>query len=387
MSYDASGTSWQPEENYVPMLGGAHGKTMWMFSGNLFLRYTNQDIFNQGSRGDKMFDAPNWIMGGLRRSSGKHGLFSVMTMFSADPLTEGSSGYPLLLQTGETNNGEPLVDRQHPHDLWMALGANYTYAISRYVDVSATAGYPFEPALGPPAFMHRLSAFHLPDAPLSHHWQDATHITYGVGTLGLRIHRVKLEGSIFNGREPDEHRYDFDSLRLDSYSFRFSWNPVHTLSLQVSRGFLKSPELLHADEDITRTTFSVLHTRRIDPGYFISSAFVVGVNDPTRSPRTRSLLLETNLALLPITIYGRYEFVQKAANELALINTEVAPVYDNHSFTLGINKHLMMVGAFQLSAGLQGAYLLPDTRLQSIYGTNPLSAEVYLQFAPPFMMH
>jgi hypothetical protein len=36
--------------------------------------------------------------------------------------------------------------------------------------------------------MHRPSQ-HDPDAPIGHHWQDSTHITFGVATLGAVAQR------------------------------------------------------------------------------------------------------------------------------------------------------------------------------------------------------
>ena len=68
------------------------------------------------------------------------------------------------------------------------------------------AGLPGEPALGPATFMHRFSGMDNPEAPLGHHWLDSTHVTFGVATLGWIRGSVKLEGSVFTGREPDQHR-------------------------------------------------------------------------------------------------------------------------------------------------------------------------------------
>ncbi|MBS1532240.1 MAG: hypothetical protein JSU01_18200, partial [Bacteroidetes bacterium] len=210
MNRDGSGTSWVPDQ--TPMYGYMfHGKKwMTMIHGSFFIRYTDQDVFNRGSRGGKQFDIPDWFMAMSQRKVGNAGLFSINTMFSFDPFLVGPGGYPLLFQTGESYRGKPLVDIQHPHDLFAEISPNYTQRISKNADVSASVGYPGEPALGPPVFMHRLSAMNDPDAPLTHHYADATHITFGVATLGFRYSDVKLEGSVFTGREPDEFRYNFD---------------------------------------------------------------------------------------------------------------------------------------------------------------------------------
>ncbi len=166
-------------------------------------------------------------------------------MFSLDPITAGGEGYPLLFQTGESYKNQPLVDRQHPHDLFSELSVSYSQALSSKSDVFAYVGYPGEPALGPAAYIHRPSGFFNPDAPLTHHWVDATHITFGVATLGVRYGNVKIEGYSFTGREPDENRYDFDKPLFDSWSGRLSYNLTASWALQASHGFIKQPELLH----------------------------------------------------------------------------------------------------------------------------------------------
>ncbi|WP_292941695.1 hypothetical protein [Mucilaginibacter sp. 44-25] len=225
MNRDGSGTSWVPDETpmYMYMV---HGKNwMHMFHGSVFMRYNKQDLFNRGSRGGSQFDAPNWFMYMAQRKVGKNGLFAINTMFSFDPFTVGPGGYPLLYQTGESYKGAKLVDKQHPHDLFAELSLAYTQRVAKNTEVYLSVGMPGEPALGPPVFMHRLSAMNNPDAPLTHHYADATHITFGTATLGFRYKNVKLEGSVFTGREPDEHRYNFDKPRFDSYSVRLSVNP------------------------------------------------------------------------------------------------------------------------------------------------------------------
>jgi hypothetical protein len=233
MSRNGSGTGWNPDASPMYMWMKQGNKTDWMFHGNIFLRYTHTDIFNKNKRGSDMFDAPNWFMTMMNRRVGGKGLFNFTAMLSLDRLTEGGNGYPLLFQSGETWKGRRLVDRQHPHDLFSALSIGYTQMINRDVDVFAYLGYPGEPALGAPAFMHRVSSMNNPDAPLGHHWQDATHITYGVATLGFRYKNFKLEGSSFTGREPDENRYDFDKASFNSYSYRLSYNPNKELGLTI----------------------------------------------------------------------------------------------------------------------------------------------------------
>ncbi len=217
MNRNGSGTGWLPDAS--PMYGYmVHSKKwMYMIHGNIVVRYNNQDIGNRGTRGDSKMDAPNWFMAMGQRKVGSRGLFHFNTMFSLDPLF-GGEGYPLLFQTGETFNDKPIVDRQHPHNLFSELSVAYTQSFTKDIDAFIYFGYPGEPALGPVAFMHRPSSMNNTNSPLGHHWQDATHITFGVATIGFRYKIFKLDGSLFAGREPGEARYGFDKPTFDSYS-------------------------------------------------------------------------------------------------------------------------------------------------------------------------
>jgi hypothetical protein len=170
----------------------------------------------------------------------------------------GPSGYRLILQTGETSDGRtPLVDRQHPHDLAMELAAIYARPLGGKRSLFAYFGWPGEPALGPPAFMHRGSAEEWPVAPLAHHWMDATHISFGTLTGGLVWGPAKVEASAFNGHEPDAARWNFERARVDSRSARITVNPRPWLSAQVSAAALRAPEILHPTIDVHRYTASV----------------------------------------------------------------------------------------------------------------------------------
>jgi hypothetical protein len=382
MNRDGSGTSWQPDESPMRMHMIMKENTSIMVHGSMFLRYTSQDITNESNRGGNHFDAPNMFMFMLSQKLNNKNLFSILTMFSFDALTVGKAGYPLLFQTGESYKGIPLVDKQHPHDLFAELAVNYTHSFTKDIDINTYFGYPAEPALGPVAFMHRLSAINNPDAPLAHHWQDATHITFGVGTLGFRYKNVKAEGSIFTGREPDENRYNFDKPKFDSYSYRISCNPTKNFSLQFSQGFIKSPEELFPDEDITRTTASVVHTKKLKNKNLVSTSLVWGLNSP-KEKKLNSVLLESNLQLKPVAIYIRYEFVQKDAHELQLLQFTSNPTFNISALTLGLNKILLNQFIGSIAIGAQGTINFPDKNLTNIYGNDPLGAQVYLKFFPP----
>src|SRR5262245_21871443 len=273
-SRDASGTSWQPDATPMHAHHLRSGAWTLMLHGNFFVGYDHQG----GDRGDSEWTAPNWGMLMEKRSLGG-GSLVLRQMLSLDPLTVGSKGYPLLLQTGESFEGEPIHDRQHAHDLFMEIAALYTRPVSESVAVQVYAAPSGEPALGPVAFPHRLSASSDPLAPLGHHWQDSTHISFGVVTAGFLTRLVKVEGSWFNGREPDEHRYDFDFRRLDSYSGRISFNPSKRWSLQASYGYLASPEELHPEVSVHRLTASAAYDSGIGSSGNLAVTAVFGRND------------------------------------------------------------------------------------------------------------
>ncbi|MBA3247846.1 MAG: hypothetical protein H0T63_07160, partial [Pyrinomonadaceae bacterium] len=208
-----------------------------------------------GPRGVTKFESANWLMPMAYRRIGP-GTLQLRGMFSFEPFTFPRGGSPLLFQTGETFRGRPLIDAQHPHDLFMELSAQYTMPLGERGTWFTYFGYPGEPALGPVAFMHRASAMENPSAPLTHHLQDSTHISFGVLTTGFTYRWFKLEGSIFNGREPDENRYDFEYNPWNSRSARLSFAPNKNWAFQISHGFLRNPEALEPG-DTRRTTASV----------------------------------------------------------------------------------------------------------------------------------
>lgn len=404
MSRNGSGTAWQPDQTPMYMAMQHRGPWMLMYHGAAFGRYTSQNFNHDGKRGQRSaVDGPNWFMTMAQRTVGERGLLNFSLMLSLDALTETRGGYPLLFQTGESYKGQPLIDKQHPHDLFSGLSVAYTHAFSEDVDLTAYLGYPGEPAVGPTAFMHRISAMPNPDAPLSHHWTDATHITYGVATLGLRYKQFKLEGSNFTGREPDQYRFDFDRPRADSWAARLNWNPSRELALQVSHAFIKSPEDLHPDEKVRRTTASVLHSRSWGDRHYLASSLVWGMNQGHGAHAEHAVLAETNLTLGRPTFYGRYEFVQKDSEELDFYvsgpnDQLLARVFNVHALTLGSSYRLASLGGTrgpELSVGGQlTGYFIPQTLQADRYGLGyygpgygklPLSASVYVRLTAPWM--
>lgn len=385
MNRNGSGTGWLTDTS--PMYGYMlHSKKwMYMIHGNVFIRYNNQDIGNDGTRGDTKIDAPNWFMAMGQRKIGMKGLLHFNAMFSLDPLF-GGDGYPLLFQTGETFEDKPLVDRQHPHNLFSELSVSYTQSFTKDFDAFVYFGYPGEPALGPVAFMHRASSLNNLDSPLGHHWQDATHITFGVATLGMRYKIFKIDASLFTGREPGEARYGFDKPKFDSYSYRLTVNPSRSLSAQVSRAFIKSPEAFEPDEDVDRTTASVVHSLALTgDNRFLTSAFIWGYNDSGEDHQENSFTLESNLQLDRFAVYGRFENIEKSASELLLTDFDDHELFKINALTLGLNYTILRQWNTNFALGAQGTLYSADERLNSIYGDNPKSLELYLRVSPGLM--
>jgi hypothetical protein len=277
----------------------------------------------------------NWLMGMARRPAGP-GRVGVRAMLSAEPWTIPGCGYPDLLATGETCDGDTIHDRQHPHELFMELAAEYERPLRASLRWQLYAGLVGEPALGPPGFPHRLSSFPNPLAPIAHHWLDATHITFGVLSTGVFTSRWKIEASVFNGREPDERRYDLDLAKLESYSARLSVMPRPSLVLQVSAGHINDAET-HGSlprTDVTRVTASATYHRRLGRGASGDAGGVTAQDPPNAAERlwattiawgvnaepaatTAALLLESSLALGGShTVFGRLEVVGKPAHDL-----------------------------------------------------------------------
>ena len=289
MSRDSSGTSWQPE---VAEHQGIH-ETLgdWSLMGHATITgiYDSQS----GPRGTTQWFASGETMGAARRDFDAADTLNLRLMLSPDPFM-GARGYPLLLAAGETANGTTtLIDRQHPHDLVMEMAASFTHSLSQEDSAFLYVGYPGEPALGPSAFMHRASGMDDPAAPITHHWLDSTHITFGVATLGFVHDDWKLEVSQFTGREPDQHRFDFDEARFDSTAARVTWNPSPNWSFQASWGFLKSPEQLTPTINETRYTASAMYVVPLDGGASLATTLAWGHKQLSDGTGLDGMLLES----------------------------------------------------------------------------------------------
>jgi hypothetical protein len=379
-----SGTSWQPATSPMPMMHKQSGEWLLMFHYNFVAGVNRQG----GPRGVTKFESANWFMPSAVRRAGP-GTLELRAMLSAEPFTFPPGGSPLLFQTGETYKGEPLIDRQHPHDLFMELSASYTVPVGDRASWFVYAGYPGEPALGPNAFMHRASASENTSAPLSHHLQDSSHISFGVVTTGFTYRWFKLEGSIFNGREPDENRYNFEAHPWNSRSARLWFAPNSNWSMQVSHGFLKNPEAFEPG-DVRRTTASISYNRGVERGNWASS-LIWGRNHESHGGEIFNLngyVAESTLKFLDRNyLYTRLELADKnqllrAADRLTLGITDHHPSFRIGAYTAGGARDIWNTDKTSLAIGTDVTFYSKPSILDPIYGSHPVSWKFFFRLRP-----
>ena len=375
-----SGTSRLPGNE-----GGMHGLHLgagsdWMVMahGYAWGVYTDQS----GPRGDDKTYVQSMAMLNAQKDFGGAKL-QLKSMLSLEPLMS-NRGYPNLFATGETANDEALVDRQHPHDLFMELAARVDVNISDNASLFIYGGPVGEPALGPSAFMHRTSAKLNPEAPITHHWFDSTHITYGVATAGIATRKLQLEASVFTGREPDERRWNIEKPRFDSWSVRATWNPSPIWSLQTSHGRIKQPEfLIHPDEDEARTTASVHYAN--GKGLTATAAFSAKnrrLRVSGEGPTLTAFLVETNWDITDHhTLFGRIENVKNDE----LFPDEADPLHETpfrvSKFQIGYAYRMPIIGPLNFAlGGTVSAFAKPDA-LDAVYGKNPIGATVFAKLS------
>lgn len=383
-----SGTAWQPSSGPMHMQHWNKNDWLLMFHYNVFVNVNHQG----GPRGVTKFESANWFMPMAFHKLGK-GTLQLRGMFSGEPFTFPPGGSPLLFQTGETYKGRPLIDRQHPHDLFMELSAQYTLPLGERGTWFTYFGYPGEPALGPVAFMHRASASENSSATLSHHLQDSTHISFGVLTTGFTYRWFKLEGSVFNGREPDENRYNFDAHKWNSRSVRLWLMPNPNWAMQVSYGFLRSPEAQQPDADIRRATASIQYNRPFHRGNW-STALVWGrnhVSEPGEIKNLNGYTAESTVNFLDKNyFYTRLELVDKddllRASDRALLGiTQRHPSFRIGAYTFGGVRDVWNTNKVSLAVGGDVTFYSKPSILDRFYGDNPMSWKFFLRLRPAKM--
>lgn len=384
MGQMGSGTSWQPASTRMSMLHKSSRDWLLMFHYNAFVGVNSRG----GRRGVTKFESANWFMGMAFRKLGR-GTLELRGMFSLEPFTFPPGGSPLLFQTGETYKGQPIIDAQHPHDLFMELSASYTVPLGDRGTWFSYFGYPGEPALGPTAFMHRASASENPAAALSHHLQDSSHISFGVFTTGFTYRWFKLEGSVFNGREPDENRYDLEAHPWNSRSARLSLAPNRNWSMQVSHGFLRKPEALE-EGDVRRTTASISYNKPLQRGNWATS-LIWGRNHESHNGEIFNLngyVAESTVNFLDKNyLYTRLELADKnqllrAADRQLLGITEEHPSFRIGAYTFGGARDVWSTEKLLMAIGGDVTFYSKPATLDPIYGRNPTSYRFFLRFRP-----
>jgi hypothetical protein len=398
---EGSGTSWLPDS--TPMDGYHFAAGGWSFMVHGFANFVGQK--ESEPRGSSEFFSTNMFMISAHRGVGS-GKIGFRFGASMEP-TLGREGYPLLLQTGETADGaNPLFDRQHPHDILMETALTYSLPLAEKDSFFVYFAPVGEPALGPSAFMHRLSGSDNPIAPIVHHWFDSTHITYGVLTLGwARADKLKMEGSFFNGREPDQDRWDVDRFRMNSYSLRFTINPAPNWSVQTSFGELDQPEQIHQGVDVIRFSASLMYNRPLESGNW-QTTLAWGRNKrertfltfqpPTTTGTTHihvipgqfgvspvltqnALLAETGLRLRERhSVFARLEWAEK--DELFVASDpRHASIFNASKLSAGYVFDFLSARPLRVGAGVFGSVHFLAQPLDELYGERPTSYGFYLR--------
>lgn len=343
-------------------------------------------LFNHqgGPRGGDEFVAPNWWMGMLMREKGSQ-QFGLNAMLSLDPATVGKSGYGEIFQVGEALDGKPLIDRQHPHDFFTQLVASWRTTLGEKTMLTFAGGPVGEPTLGPVAFVHRASAAGLVLAPLGHHTFDSTHISFGVATAALERGRWTFEGSAFNGREPDEDRWDFDFGAMDSVAGRVWFRPTEDWEIQVSSGHLREPEELEVG-DVQRTTGSASWFRKQDTGF---KAVTVGYGvNAAHGERRHGLFGEFTLEREANSVFGRAEF-QQVETSLLLTDTIPSPSQPGETprtvaaITVGGARRLLTWRGFEGALGAQLTFYGVPEPLKVTHGAHPVSFQAFFRLRLP----
>src|SRR5437868_2545700 len=372
--HPGSGTAWAPASE--PIHEWMTHRANWdlMAHGVVFLTYNQQG----GTRGAGKAESVNWLMLMEQHRLGK-GTILFRQMFSAESLTSPHPGFPELFQTGETYHGQPLIDHQHPHNVFAELSMLYTVPVSERISWLFYGGPSAEPALGPVTYIHRESASENPAAPLSHHLQDSTHTSFGVVTTGIIFDRFRLEASAFNGREPGEKRYEIMPDALDSWSGRLTVVPTRNWTAQYSFGRLEHPEALEPGSE-HRQTASLEYNRPLAEGNWATSVIWGRKRKLADNSIQNSYLIESTLNFWQKNYaYTRLELVDK---------DELFPEAPTHSsyrigaYTFGGVRDFVHAANWQIGLGADVTFYSKPAALDPVYGDNPVSFHVFLRVRP-----
>ena len=349
---------------------------MWMTDARVFFGFNDQE---RKYSDITTWESQNWFMlDGMRHTERTR--LHLMGMFSLEPFTMKHLGSPQVFQTGESYHGAPLIDYQHPHDLFMGLGASYGISRGNYnykLEIDAMGA----PALGPTAFMHRASARDNPQAPLSHHALDSTHVTPGVVRVEVSRGPVAIDASVFTGREPDDNRTNIDRPHLDSYSARATFSSG-SWKTQVSGARIHNPEEFEPF-DITRLTASAEYD-----GAWLTKPFALtaawGENREVHGVMDNYLLEWEWSAVHNGSTYGRLEFTPKDILDLGTPSPPGFPDFHRIShvdaLTVGY-VHDVFDRAGHIGIGADATVYRISQDLQDSYGS-PHSFHVFVRWRP-----
>jgi len=385
---ESSGTSMQPRGWAMPMVATHAGRWQLSWMAQAFLVEVQQSHVNTPPGtlqrgGDKLYST-NWGMLGAEHSLAG-GAVLLRTMLSLEPATIADRRYPELFQTGETAFGQPIVDGQHPHNLFMEIGTQYAHSVGGAV-LNLYYAPVGDPALGPTAYPHRASAAELPQAALGHHYEDSTHIADNVATAELAWHRAHLEAGGFHGREPGENRWNLGFGAMDSWTARLTWLPARNWQAQISTARLHHPEAIGPGDE-ERTTGSVEYAAGER-----AASIVWGRDYKTAGHYAVNAI--TAEGVLPIArknyLTGRFEWSQRDelfADQPALEST-LPRWFDIAAYTAGYTREAgrwhdadFGVGANATAYGIADAQDngLARNTVANVYGSHPWGVSIYLR--------
>jgi hypothetical protein len=398
LNHTSSGTSVEPGSAPKPMLMSQRKGWTLMLHGEGFLSEVQQHASSNRGAG-KLFST-NWLMPMAQRRFGRSKL-TLRTMLSLEPATITGRFYPELFQQGETANGKPIIDGQHPHDLFMELGALYDFHPNDRTLLSLYAAPVGDPALGPTAYPHRQSASEDPMAALGHHQEDSTHIAFNVLTAGLTYRTLRLEASGFHGAEPTEARWHFqpspNGLAPDSVSGRLTWAPNNHIAAQYSVGHITSPEATNLAQNQFRQTASVMYSRPIGAHHDSTSMPGMDMATPATGTwsstalwgQTRSLpgdltensfLLESLLTIQRNSVWARIEVAARTTELLIPAPAIEGPAGHVQAYTLGYGRNYRIAPHLYAAPGAQFTLDVAPDRLSSTYGRTPFSGVAFVRF-------
>jgi hypothetical protein len=378
--HSSSGTSAEPNSTSVPMLMTTKRNWTLMFHANAFV----VDEQQSGPRGQNKFFSTNWLMGMAQRSAGP-GVFTARAMLSLEPATVSKRQYPLLFQQGETAYGRPIVDGQHPHNLFMEIAALYDLKLGKDGLLSFYAAPIGDPAIGPTAYPHRASASEDPLATLGHHQEDSTHISEDVITAGVAYRIARVEASGFHGREPNENRWNISQGKIDSWSVRLTVQPGRNWSGQFSYARIKSPEALFPSENQERMTASAMYNRPIHNGDWASSLIWGRTKTAGDGGRFNSYTFESTLRFLTYNhAWTRIENAERS-NELLLGENAPPPDFQEQpvgrvqAYTFGYDRDFDFIPRLSAALGAQVTLYGVGYNLRFVYGAHPVGVAVFVR--------